>query len=1036
MNAELNETQRAVLKALCDTFVPSIKVASDPIGFWGRAASDLGVDCVVARNLKEDIPPKLYQGLVGLLDLLATKGFVKASQSQRENILTQISGSSPQAGAGVAFYQKQTVLLTYGLPENPIPDQNMVTYGSPRGQNPNWEVLNYPGPVSVPPDKPKEIKTVTPTGDSQTLEADVCIVGSGAGGAVIACKLAMQGRRVVVLEAGGYYNRADFHQLELWGYRHLWYKGGATPTADGNVLLLAGGSLGGGTEINWMNCVRTPDLVRQDWARQYGLEGVDGPEFERYIDEVLTRIQANQQTAIWNAQNLRMSEGCHKLGYLSKRTFVNWDPKVFQPLMAGYTGFGDQTGGKQTARRTFLRDAYEHGARIIVNCRAERILVEQGCTTGVLATYADPQGRRTQLTVRAPQVVAAGGSLETPALLLRSGIGGPNVGKFFRVQPGGAVYGVYKEKQKGWWGSPMTTNCEQFTNTGDGFGFYMEIPAFGPGFVASVIPWITGRQHKEMMTKVPYISTFIWFLRDKGYGQIAIDETGNSTPFYQLSDETDQKNFRHAAAEAIRIHEAAGAQEIMVSLAHQQLIWKRGQNLESYITTVQKQPIINGAQPMISAHQLCSCRMGKDPAMSVADTNGELRDVKGVWIGDGSACPTSLGANPMITIMSLGMRTADKMLASSRPYSGALPSVSPSRQEVNVMQSNQTTNAHTTNESRVKSGPTAPQFAHLLELDARPGRAKRAIQILRDHAIPTIIQPAEGFIDEIVLFSLDVPDHVTAISFWQNEEVSDRFDTYGFDQVSELLKDVLTSTARRYPYNVGASTNSRIRGWTRTPNSARPTGKPAASAGKGPNGAPGAGSPLPDLNAIPAMTGNLFRGMFSLLNPMTMFREMTGIMTNPLSFFSLGQRMLAGTLQQPPPPGGDRPPAPAPQPRPGSRAPVSRIGVAPILQFAHVIELDAKPGRAKEAIEIIGEQAIPRIILPSEGFIDGIVLASLADPNHVTAISFWEDQEVSDRFEGFDQVTELLKDVLAAPPRRRPYNVGASTNPRILGWSQ
>lgn len=110
--------------------------------------------------------------------------------------------------------------------------------------------------------------------------------------------------------------------------------------------------------------------------------------------------------------------------------------------------------------------------------------------------------------------------------------------------------------------------------------------------------------------------------------------------------------------------------------------------------------------------------------------------------------------------------------------------------------------------------------------------------------------------------------------------------------------------------------------------------------------------------------------------------------------------------------------------------------MAPILQFAHIIELDAKPGRAKEAIDIIAEQAIPNIIQPSEGFIDGIVLASLSDPNHVTAISFWENQEVSDRFGGFNQVNELLKDVLAAQPRRRPYNVGCSTNPRILGWSQ
>lgn len=853
MNAELNETQRAVLRALCDTFVPSIKVSDDPIGFWSRTASDLGVDCVLARTLKEDVPAKLRNGLVGLLDGLAAKGFVKASQSQRESILAQISSSSPQGAQGVAFYQKQTVLLAYGLPENPVPDRNLVTYGSPKGQNPNWEVLNYPGPVSVPPDKPKQIQTLTPSGDSQTLEADVCIVGSGAGGAVIACKMAMQGRRVVVLEAGGHYNAADFHQLELWGYRHLWYRGGATPTADGNVLILAGGALGGGTEINWMNCVRTPPLVRQDWARQYGLQGLDTQEFERYIDEVEKRLQANQQTAYWNSQNLRMREGCQKLGYLSKQTFVNWDPKIFQPLMAGYTGFGDQTGGKQTARRTFLLDAYQNGAQIIVHCRADRVLVEQGRASGVEATYADPQGRRTKLTVRAPQVVAACGSLETPALLLRSGIGGPNVGKYFRVQPGGAVYGVYKEKQKGWWGSPMTTNCEQFTNTGDGFGFYMEIPAFGPGFVASVIPWVNGRQHKEMMTKVPYISTFIWFLRDKGYGQITIDEAGNSVPLYQLSDETDQKNFRHAAAEAIRIHEAAGAQEIMVSLAHQQLIWKRGQNLESYIQTVQKQPIINGAQPMISAHQLCSCRMGSDPATSVADTNGELRDVKGVWIGDGSACPTALGANPMITIMALAERTADKMVSSSRQNSNALPRTAPNifrntnastRQDFDSLpgiaegmfrgmvglmmapfnllalggqmllgQPRNGTMRPSTNPIIQDQYENLPMYSHIIELNARPGRARELVDAIRDQAIPQIIRPSEGFVDEIVLLSDTDPNHVTAISFWRAKTDAERFYANGFARVSALLQPLLSAKPERHEFIVGASTNNHISGW-------------------------------------------------------------------------------------------------------------------------------------------------------------------------------------------------------------------------------
>lgn len=1025
MNAELNEMRRAVLKALCDTFVPSLKVSDDPLGFWARTASDLGVDCVLARNMKEDIPPELYAGLVGLLDVLGAKGLVKASQSRRESLLAEISRTSPQAAQGINFFQKQTVLLAYGLPENPVPDRNMVTYGSPRGQNPNWEVMNYPGPVSVPPDRPKRIQTWTPEGDSQTLEADVCVVGSGAGGAVIASRLSAQGLRVVVLEAGGHYNAADFYQLELWGYKHLWYRGGATPTADGNVLLLAGGSLGGGTEINWMNCVRTPQLVREDWARQYGLDGVDSAEFDRYQDEVERRIQANQRTALWNAQNLRMREGCQKLGYISKQTFVNWDPKLFQPLMAGYTGFGDQTGGKQTARRTFLLDAYQNGARIIVHCRADRVLVSQGRAAGVEATYSDPQGRGTKLTVRAPQVVAAGGSLETPALLLRSGIGGPNVGKFLRVQPGGAVYGVYEEKQKGWWGSPMTTNCEQFVNTGGGYGFYMEIPAFGPGFVASVIPWVSGRQHKEMMTKVPYISTFIWFLRDKGYGRITIDKAGNSVPTYVLTDETDQKNFRHAASEAIRIHEAAGAREIMVSLAHQQLIWKRGQNLESFITNVAKQPLLNGAQPMISAHQLCTCRMGKDPADSVADTNGELRDVRGVWIGDGSACPTALGANPMVTIMALAERTAGKMTAAAaRQTNGAWSS---SRREAGAHQQAhaQAGDGAASRGRRPEADASALQFAEIVELDAAPGRGRSAVEILRDRAIPDVIGRARGFVDAIVLQSTDEPKRVVALCFWESREDSARFDADGLDRIVESLRDVLSGTPRRRPYAVGFSTNPRIRGWGRASDSNRRPGRGASD---------GARSSGQDVNAVTDAAGNMMRGMAELMNPTTMFREMTGIMVNPLNMFSLAQRVLSGSVQRSGQGGGRE--AGGGAARTSARR--DTRGGAPTLQTVNIIELDARPGQARRVVDIIGEQAIPTIIRPFDGFIDEIVLLSLSDPNHVTAISFWENEEAPQRFnqQGFGQVSALLRDVLAAPPQRRHYNVGASTNPDILGWSR
>src|SRR5258708_1936718 len=124
MSVELNEAQRSVLRTLCDTFVPSIKVADDPTGFWARTASDLGVDRVLAGILVGGVPAELRGGLLGLLDGLAAQGFVEASQEKREGILNQISGSSPQAAQGVSFYQKQTVLLTYGLPEEPAPDPN------------------------------------------------------------------------------------------------------------------------------------------------------------------------------------------------------------------------------------------------------------------------------------------------------------------------------------------------------------------------------------------------------------------------------------------------------------------------------------------------------------------------------------------------------------------------------------------------------------------------------------------------------------------------------------------------------------------------------------------------------------------------------------------------------------------------------------------------------------------------------------------------------------------------------------------------
>lgn len=849
VHSDFNPVRLLTLRTLCDTYVPSLKVTPDPLGFWARSASDLHVDSELAAYMGASLPPPVLSAQLAFLDVLTAKGFATQSQADRERTLAQLAKASTGNARALGFYQRQVLLLNYGLPATPVPDRNAITYGSPAGQNPNWEVLGYPGPLTVPPRRPKRIQTLTPGPAGMSLDADVCIIGSGAGGSVVAAKLAESGWNVVVLEAGGHYNSADFHQQELWGYRHLWYRGGTTPTDDGNVAMMAGATLGGGTEVNWMNCVRTPDVVRRDWARDFGLSDVDTPAFDRYMDEVQSRLSANQACAVYNSQNLRMREGCAKLGYKSAQTFVNWDPQLFNPALAGYTGFGDQTGGKMTSRRTWLRDAFEHGARFIVNCRVDRIVTENGRAAGVEATYSSPGGYTSRVAVRARHVVAGAGSLETPPLLLRSGIGGPAVGKYLHLQPGGAIYAVYREKQRGWWSTPMSTNCEQFVDTGGGWGFYMEIPAFGAGFISSVIPWTSGRQHKEVLLKVPWISTFIFFLRDRSNGQVTIDATGNSVVRYSLDDETDQKNFRHADCEAVKIHEAAGAMEILVSIEGKQISWKRGAALEPFLRTVGGLPVLHGAQTMISAHQLSSCRIGVDKSTSVANPDGELHSVKGVWIADASACPTSLGANPMVTIMSLASRTADRMLAAGSgswrmvPFRSmfAVPALNPNslnpaaviKEAMDAVSQPMTAMVQLLSQGAERAAAMAvrpgvsraaavedrpvpgqgPMYSHIIELKAKAGRGRDLVNAIRDQAIPRIIVASRGFVDELVLESDTAPESVTAISFWRTRHDGEQFLANSFSKVSALLAPYLQEAPRRKSFVVGASTNDSIKGW-------------------------------------------------------------------------------------------------------------------------------------------------------------------------------------------------------------------------------
>ena len=200
-------------------------------------------------------PPDVRDGLGQLLDALAAQGFNDASQLSREQLFTNVSLASTEAAGGIAALVGLTLLFTYG---NVDPRRARTRPGRRSATRARSRLRTRALPGRSQP--------IVPDGDT-VIEADAVIVGSGAGGGVIAAKLAAAGLSVVVLEMGGYHTDADFNQLELWAWQNLYWRGGPTPTADMNVTLQAGSGLGGGTVINWTNSLRTKDWVREPVGR-------------------------------------------------------------------------------------------------------------------------------------------------------------------------------------------------------------------------------------------------------------------------------------------------------------------------------------------------------------------------------------------------------------------------------------------------------------------------------------------------------------------------------------------------------------------------------------------------------------------------------------------------------------------------------------------------------------------------------------------------------------------------------------------------
>src|SRR5436190_5887281 len=349
MAGVLGDTRRRTLEALCDTIVPSVEYdGSDETmrAFMARSAGDMAVATQIEGLMAQAMLPEEIEGFGLLLDGVAQAGFDDMPIEARMQVLKQVSASGPEAKLGIKVFKNLTLLFFYALPDE-------------QGRNPNWEAIGYPGPISAPPsaeEAPKTIGVEELGGPEATLTADAVVVGSGAGGGVLAAELAKGGKSVVVLEQGAYRNEQDFKQLELPGSLELYLGGGLLGSEDGSIAVLAGATLGGGTVVNYMNCIRTPEHIRKEWA-EHGVEGIDQLEYEQHIDAVWERLQVNVEATSQNRSHRKMIEGMEACGFPWKPITRKADPTCDDPRVCGYCYTGCQKGCKQSTMKTYPQDA-------------------------------------------------------------------------------------------------------------------------------------------------------------------------------------------------------------------------------------------------------------------------------------------------------------------------------------------------------------------------------------------------------------------------------------------------------------------------------------------------------------------------------------------------------------------------------------------------------------------------------------------------------------------------------------------------------
>lgn len=501
----------------------------------------------------------------------------------------------------------------------------------------------------------------------ERIVCDVAIIGAGAGAGITAELLARAGLQVVIVEEGPLKSSSDFNQKEAEAYPSLYQESAGRKTEDKAITILQGRCVGGSTTVNWTSSFRTPSGTLSYWQQHFGLADYTNDALAPYFQQAERRLNIGPWLTPPNENNDLLRRGAARLGIQASAIARN----VKGCWNLGSCGMGCPTNAKQSMLVTTIPAALDLGATLLVETRAQEFELANGqikslrCI-GVKSNGAPVEYASSATLIIAKHYVLSGGAINSAALLLRSQAPDPHARLGLRtfLHPVVMSAAVMEQKVEAWTGAPQTIYTDHFLNTQpiDGpVGFKLEAPPLHPVIFASTVSGY-GQQQADLLAKFPHTHVLLALLRDGFHeraagGQVKLRADGSAVLDYPLTDFV-MDGARRAMLAMLEIQFAAGARQVLPlhEMARPYATWTEAKQA---VEALPMKPLLT---KMVSAHVMGGCGMAGSEKLGVTRPDGLHWQIENLSIHDGSMFPTSIGANPQLSIYGMVNRLAQGLV--------------------------------------------------------------------------------------------------------------------------------------------------------------------------------------------------------------------------------------------------------------------------------------------------------------------------------------------------------------------------------------